>query len=145
MARNKKIRLKSLYTNFWTNKPLSFSKKTKKRNSFQYQGLLGLWSFNFFLGEKKNANSFSITFREFTQSLLSPIFLIWTVSGLKKGNLFYFWRFYGRFRSAKNSKAKPMIIITIMAMTAGTKYALTIEAGAGVGVGVAEGAFCTVQ
>ena len=54
--------------------------------------------------------------------------------------------FYGRFLSDKTAKrAKPMIITTIMAMTAGTKYVLTTDAGAGVGVAAAEGAFCTVM
>lgn len=44
--------------------------------------------------------------------------------------------FYGRFLIVKNSKAKPTIITTIIAMTAGTKYVLTIVAGRGVGEAV---------
>jgi hypothetical protein len=65
---------------------------------------------------------------------------------LKKGKVDFCLRgFYGRFLSAKKSTAKPMIITTIMAMTAGTKYVLTTDAGAGVGVAVAAGACITVK
>jgi hypothetical protein len=51
-----------------------------------------------------------------------------------------FWvaSFYGRFLSDKiASKAKPMIITTIMAMTAGTKYRLATDVGVAVGAAVA--------
>lgn len=43
---------------------------------------------------------------------------------------------YGRFLRAKKSVAKPMIITTIMAMTAGTKYVSTMDAGADVEAGL---------
>jgi hypothetical protein len=54
----------------------------------------------------------------------------------KRGNVVFVWHYYGRFLSAKNSKAKPMIIVRIMAMTAGTKYVSTTDAGAAVEAGL---------
>jgi hypothetical protein len=47
--------------------------------------------------------------------------------------------FYGLFlRDKIASKAKPMIITTIMAITAGTKYVSAADAGAEDGAAVAE-------
>jgi hypothetical protein len=49
-------------------------------------------------------------------------------------------RFYGRFLSAKTASiAKPTIIMTIMAMTAGTKYMLATDVGVAVGAAVVDG------
>ena len=93
------------------------------------------------LGEKNaNANAL-LPFCEFDQSLLSPYsFLHWFLR-LKKGKMdFWVASFYGRFLSDKiASKAKPMIITTIMAMTAGTKYRLATDVGVAVGAAVVAG------
>jgi hypothetical protein len=61
-------------------------------------------------------------------------------SRLKKGKCCFVWCFYGRFLSAKKRTANPIITTTIIAMTAGTKYVSTTDAGAGVvGAAVADG------
>ena len=80
----------------------------------------------------------------FDQSLLSPhsFFFICFLRLKKGGSIVFVRRFYGRFLSAKTaSTAKPTIIMTIMAMTAGTKYKVATDVGVAVGAAVAAGGF----
>jgi hypothetical protein len=57
----------------------------------------------------------------------------------EKRDFYNDFRLYGRFLSTKMVMAKPMMIATIMAATAGTKYMSTTDCGAA-GAGEAVGA-----
>jgi hypothetical protein len=58
----------------------------------------------------------------------------------EKRDFYNDFRLYGRFLSTKMVTAKPMMIATIIAATAGTKYMSTTDCGAaGGGVAVAAG------